>query len=401
MVSGKTYYFATDVTVNDGDTLLMQSGVKLIALGDGASAATSPQLSIHGTFVSLGTKENPNYITVREAQRTAANTFAGIWGGISATPAASVGSTVYKGGDLILKWTHIEYAGGPSGTGNDPYKSGDPRYMILFNNIEKNFILEDCWLYGSKDDMIRTTGGKISIMRNTFESGGQAGGEFFNMKSGTVGDLAYNMMIGAATNSLKAANSGATIVQCNVNMYNNTMVNGGWRQTKAGRGGSIDLEQGARALVYNNLIVNCRFGLRVVNDTDIPNTAYNNQYYYANSAGVMAQFLATDGVGTYGSNDIHGTVAKQNNPLFFGFDVDRFDYTTLTGAVAYAAQPVYLVTVSTSNFRLTSTSPAAGKGKTDFSPLRAVTATGNFGTTISLPGKDIGAYQLDGSGNQH
>lgn len=401
MVSGKTYYFSSDITVNDGDTLLMQSGVKLIAIGDGSSAAKSPQLSIHGTFISLGTQANPNYITVSDAQRTAANAFAGIWGGIVATPAAPTGSKVYKGGDLILKWTHIEFAGGPSGTGNAPYASGDPRYMILFNNIEKNFILEDCWLYGSKDDMIRTTGGKISIMRNTFESGGQAGGEFFNMKSGTVGDLAYNMMIGAATNSLKAANTGTTAIQCNVNMYNNTMVNGGWRQTKAGRGGSIDFEQGARGAAYNNLIVNCRFGLRVVSDTDIPNTTYGNQYYYGNSAGIVAQFIATDGVGKRISSDIYGTAPKQNNPVFYGFDVDKFDYSTQTGAVSYSVQPAYLLTVGTSNFRLMGTSPAIGKGKTDFSPLRAVTATGTYGATITLPGKDIGAYQSDGSGNQH
>jgi hypothetical protein len=401
MVSGKTYYFSSDVTVNDGDTLLMQSGVRLIALGDGSSAAKSPQLSINGTFISLGTQANPNWITVPDAQRTSANAFSGIWGGIVATPAAQTASNTYTGGDLILKWTHIEYAGGPSGVGNPPYASGDPRYMILFNNITKNFVLEDCWLYGSKDDMIRTTGGKISIMRNTFESGGQAGGEFFNMKSGTVGDLAYNMMIGAATNSLKAANTGTTAIQCNVVMYNNTMVNGGWRQTKAGRGGSIDFEQGARGLAYNNLIVNCRFGLRIVSDTDIPNTHYGNQEYYGNSAGIVAQFISTDGVGTFTSTDIHGTAVKTNNPLFYGFDVDKFDYATQTGAVSYTAQPSYLLTVGTANFRLAATSPAINKGKTDFSPLKAVTTTGTFGANITLPGKDIGAYQSDGTGNQH
>jgi len=400
LLAGKTYFFSSDITVNDGDTLLMQSGVHLIAKGDGATAATSPQITVNGTFISLGTKEAPNWITVPEEKRISANTFAGLWGGIVATPAAASGGKTFKGGDLILKWTHIEYAGGPSGNGNDPYKAGDPRYMILFNNIEKNYIMEDCWLYGSKDDMVRTTGGHISIMRNTFESSGTAGGEAFNMKSGTVGDLAYNMCIGQSTNSLKASNSGATTIQCNVNMYNNTMVNGGWRQTKSGRGGGINYEENARGLIYNNLIVNCRFGFRVVNTADLPNTKWSNNYYYGNSSGIVAQFLATDGVATFVASDIHGT-AKQNNPAFFGFDVDKFDYSTQTAAVTYAAQPTYLVAVGTSSFRLAANSPAIGKGKTDFSPLRSITATGDYGTTITPPGKDIGAYQTDGTGNQH
>ncbi|MES2275038.1 MAG: hypothetical protein V4592_03385 [Bacteroidota bacterium] len=403
MVSGKTYYFKSDVTVNNGDTLLMQSGVKLIAIGDGTSAAKSPQLTIYGTFISLGTQTDPNWITVPDAQRIQANAFAGLWGGIVCAPAPAPDpnqANPYKGGDLILKWTHIEFAGGPSGIGNPPYAQGDPRYLILFANLNKNFIMEDCWIYGSKDDAIRTTGGNISIMRNTFESCGQAGGEFFNMKSGTVGDLAYNMLIGAATNSLKAANTSTTTIQCNVNMYNNTMVNGGWRQTKTGRGGSIDYEQGARGLCYNNLMVNCRFGLRVTTDADLPNIAYNNNYDYGNSANIVAQFIATDGVASFKANDIHGT-AKQNNPMFYGFDVDKFDYSTQTGAVSYTAQALYLLTIGTSNFRLQAGSPAIGKGKTDFAPLKAVTATGTLGANVMLPGKDIGAYQSDGTGNQH
>jgi len=67
MLSGKTYYFSTDITINDGDTLLMQSGVKLIALGTGKTAATAPEIFNHGTFISLGTQAQPNYMTVSNA----------------------------------------------------------------------------------------------------------------------------------------------------------------------------------------------------------------------------------------------------------------------------------------------------------------------------------------------
>src|SRR6201996_1685905 len=64
LLSGKTYYFASNITVNGGDTLLMQPGSKLIALGDGTTAATAPEIFVHGTFISLGTQQNQNYITV-------------------------------------------------------------------------------------------------------------------------------------------------------------------------------------------------------------------------------------------------------------------------------------------------------------------------------------------------
>jgi hypothetical protein len=67
-----------------------------------------------------------------------------------------------------------------------------------------------------------------------------------------------------------------------------------------------------------------------------------------------------------------------------------------------SVQTADLVTIGTSNFRLqASTSPALNKGKVDLTPINAVTATGTLGTTISPPGKDIGAYQNDGTGNQH
>ncbi len=413
MLSGKTYYFKSDITVNDGDTLLMQSGVNLIAIGDGKTYTTSPEIRVHGTFISLGTRANPNYITVassadihtQAAAGNYTNVFLGLWGGIIFSPAAATTANPSPaGGDGIFKWTHLELAGGPSGPGDDPtvYTSqGSPRYLIYFGNIKKNFVLEDSWIFGTKDDAIRTAGGKISIMRNTFEAGGQAGGEFFNMKSGTVGDLAYNMLIGAATNALKASDAGSTGVQCNVNMYNNTMINCGLRQTKSGRGGSIDYEKSARGVIYNNLIANCRFGLRLTSDADLKNIAYNNQYYYGTSQAIVTQFLAADGVAAFQPNDIHTAMPMQNNPLFYTYNIDQFNYASNPGPLVASQQPAYIVTVGSSNFRLQANSPAGSIGKVNFQPLNAVTSTGSLAATITPPGKDVGAYQMDGTGNQH
>lgn len=407
MLAGKTYYFSSDITVNDGDTLQMQAGVRLIALGDGKTYQTAPEIIMHGTFISLGTKENPNYITVKNADalhteaaaQTYGNVFQGWWGGIVCSPS----STKTFGGDVIIKWTHLEFAGGPSGPNNDNaiYAEGDPRYVIYFGNITKNFILEDSWMFGSKDDGIRVSGGKISVMRNTFELCGQGGGEFFNMKSGTVGDLAYNFMIGAATNALKASDAGSSGIQTNVTMYNNTMVNCGFRQTKSGRGGSINFEKAASGRVYNNLIANCRFGLRVTSDADQQNMKYDNQYYYGSTAGIVGQFLASDGIAAFKPGDTHSATAKDNDPLFYGYDLTKYDYTANPGPLTVSAQTPYVVTVGSSNFRLQASSKALTKGKVDFVPMGSVTATGDYGTTITPPGKDIGAYQNDGTGNQH
>lgn len=413
LLSGKTYYFKTDITVNDGDTLQMQSGVKLIAIGDGNTYKTSPEIIVHGTFISLGTQDNPNWITVGNStdlhtQANAGNytnVFTGYWGGIVFSPAAASATNASpKGGDGIFKWTHLEFAGGPSGPADDATiysPQGTPRYMIYFGNITKNFVLEDSWIFGSKDDAIRVSGGKISVMRNTFEECGQAGGEFFNMKSGTLGDLAYNMMIGAATNALKASDAGSTGTQCNVNMYNNTMVNCGFRQTKSGRGGSIDFEKAAKGTAYNNLILNCRFGMRITSDADVQNVLYNNQLFYGQSKTIVAQFYSTDGVGKSQSADIYSTTPQQNDPLLYNYNLTQFDYTSNPGPLSASQQPAYLVTIGSSSFHLRLNSPAVGKGKVNFSPMKSVTTTGSLAANVTSPGQDLGAYQTDGTGNQH
>jgi hypothetical protein len=232
LLSGKTYYFANNITVNGGDTLLMQAGTKLIALGNGLTFDQAPEIIVHGTFISLGTQTSPNYITVSQAatlhaqalQQNYTNVFQGWWGGIFCEPGAvTAEDPTPAGGDLIIKWTHLEFAGGPSGPNDDPAvytPQGSPRWTIYFANITKNFILEDSWIFGSKDDGMRLAGGHVDIMRNTYELCGVASGEACNLKSGSVGDIGYNMVIGAATNAFKISDAGSTGTQCNINCYN-------------------------------------------------------------------------------------------------------------------------------------------------------------------------------------
>jgi hypothetical protein len=419
LLSGKTYYFASNITVNGGDTLLMQPGSKLIALGDGLTYQTAPEIFVHGTFISLGTQDQQNYITVsnaatlhsQAAQQNYTGVFQGWWGGIFCTPGTvTAEDPTPAGGDFIIKWTHLEFAGGPAGPDDVPsavYAEGDPRWTIYFGNITKNFIMEDSWIFGSRDDGMRVAGGHIDIMRNTYELCGVAAGEACNIKSGSVGDVAYNMIIGAATNAFKISDAGSTGIQCNINCYNNTLVNCGFRQNStSGHGGSIDFEKAAKGNAYNNMIINCAIGLRVLSSADTANVLYNNQIYYGYSQTIVNQFDALDGKDNgkqiFHSADIYSAVPQQNNPVFYGFDVNAYDYNKFPAPATANDQTPAIVMVGTSSFRLQATSPAVGKAKTDFASYNTVTAIGgNYGATITLPGKDMGAYQSDGTGNQH
>ena len=394
MRSGKTYYFSSDIVVNAEDTLLMQEGVKLIALGDGSSYSKSPQITVNGTFISLGTQDKPNYITVLPEKAIQANAFTGFWGGIQGGSAS---------GDIVIKWTHIEFAGGPAGPSSDPavYKAGDPRYGVVYTNNNGNLILEDSWISNTKDDGVRVVSGKISIMRNIFENNGESGGEAFNAKSGTVGDLAYNLFLGSATNGTKISNSGGTTIQCNINNYNNTYANTGFRQVKAGRGGSINYEKGAKGKIFNNLYINCRYGLGITKDADIENIHYDNQYYYGVSSNLLEGFYSNSSKSVPKPGDIISVTPKDKAPLFASYNVNAFDYGAVTIPLDGANMPLQLLITGSSNFNLLPGSPAINKGKTDFQPLRSVEKTGIYGADISLPGKDIGAFQTDGSGNMH
>lgn len=406
MISGHTYYFAKDIAVEAGDTVLMQSGVHLIAIApdDPTNSSTpGPQISVYGTFISLGTKDDQNWITVQESKRTYANLNEGLWGGIQCDVTS---------GDLILKWTHCEYIGGPAPAGTPIAKAGDHRYGIWFQSVAHNFILEDSWIRGTADDPIRISGGRISVMRNTFEFGGKEGGDGLNIKGGTVGDCAYNLFIGDATNGPKLSGKGNAAIETNVNIYNNTIVGCGWRMVEAGRSGSTNIEEGARGTEYNNLIVNCLTGFRLLPNpaADTAHTWYANQFYYGQVDSMAYRFYPNDGVQVPKSGDVAGN-AKANNPQFVNFDPNQFTESMWVWPIPLNAEPHAINEQGSSDFRLKSTSPCIGKGITTIPanaaadnvtiPMAAVPIGGDFGATQQGLGGVVGAYQSDGSGNQH
>jgi hypothetical protein len=429
MLAGQTYTVGGDITINAGDTLLIQKGVK-INMTNGAN------FIVNGNLISLGTQDAP--VTITDPRRKKAtgpsvlgqdSAYVGGWGGIYAS-----GTSKF----VILKWTHLDFGGAalkalPFPNSNS-LKVG-AQFILYFMNPQGLFIMEDSWIYGSPDDATRFYGGTYNIMRNTMEKCGSDGGDGFNAKGSAVGNMAYNLIIGGATNGTKTASDGTTAGECQFTMYNNTYINDGFRNsgTFGARSGSVEIENNSRALVYNNLIVDCAFGVRIAGGTGggkvyladttynaadaITKTAYGYNYYYGDNAAITGQFVPDNraqAVVTHpqstdipnmaaflGSNYTFGltydgsSLVGKNNPMFVNYPLPAAANTWVTQA-----------SVDSYNFRLQPGSPAAGKGTTNANLIKPIT-TGipvdqNFGSSeITLPGKDMGCYQLDGTGNKH
>jgi len=422
MLTNQVYSITGDVTINAKDTLLIQEGVK-INISNGAN------FIVKGTLVSLGSKTAPITITDPTKTKAPGNSsaatdpaYVGGWGGIYCDVTCPL---------LVLRWTHLDFGG--AGLVAPPFTgpSTGSKFIIYWENPNGNFIMEDSWLYGSPDDAIRFYGGHINMMRNTMEKCGGTGGDGFNAKGGTQGNMAYNLIIGSATNGTKSANDGALgSTQCQIAMYNNTYVNCGYRNsgTFGARSGSIEVENNSRALAYNNLIVDCNFGVRIAGGNDVTakvyladtlshadgpifKTAYGYNYFYADNVGQANQFVPTNiaqAVVTHPqATDIPNMLAFLGAKYTFGF---QYDGTSLVGQnnpkfVNYPLPNLnYLnqASVDAFDFHLQAGSPAIGKGYTAFSPIVNVPVDKNFGSSgITPPGKDIGCYQSDGTGNQH
>ncbi len=447
MTSGNTYTLTGDFTINKGDTVLLQSNVK-VCVQPGVT------IIVKGSLISLGTSSQPNWFTACGATKVdvpgenptndpAWNLTPGtsvLWTGINCDTSCRL---------LDIRWTHIEFCGAAFAT-TEPFvggASGSNSFAILFQQPEGDCILTDSWIYGTDDDAFRIQQGRLYVARNTFEKMGYLGGDGINAKHGSQGDMAFNLCIGNATNSTKASDKGSgPFVECNINMYNNTYVDCGYRQASyASRGSDIDIEQGARGLIYNNLIVNCRNGIRVgdnqngIPQPDTANVHIGNNYYYADSIQEISQGFPVQ-AGTWTKISAYSipaniatawnlptpfynppyddsayiplaAAATANNPKFANFPlpqtaVSGYGLGSLNSVAtgvndAHAGNKAY-------DFHLQAGSPAIGAGNTSFSPFQNVTnpvtadvKNSNFAAIVSAPGVDIGCYQSNGSGNTH
>jgi hypothetical protein len=439
MISGQTYTVGGTITINAGDTLLIQKGVTV-------NMAAGADIIVNGDLIMLGTQASP--ITVTDPARvktTGSSTvgqdsaYNGGWGGIYCSSTANL---------VVLKWTHFNFGGAALKAlpfvSTAGIKAGD-QYIFYFENPNGAFILEDSWVYGTPDDVARFYGGHVNIMRNTVEKFGNTGGDGFNPKGSTTGNMAYNLMIGGATNGTKTASDGTSAGECQFAIYNNTYVNDGFRNTGVygARSGSVEVENNSRAVAFNNLVVDCNFGARIAGGPGgakvyLADTTYNSSdlvaktgvgynFYYADATTMADQFVPTSvaqpvvthpqttGVpnmatflqsvltGTYTFGEVYNgaSLVGENNPRFVNYPLPAPANFWLTQA-----------SVDGYNFHLASNSPAIGAGTTGtagtsttpaFAAITAGIPVGaNFGSNgITAPGKDIGCYQSNGTGNQH
>jgi hypothetical protein len=356
MLKGHTYYANCDIVVNDGDTLIIQPGVTIIMLNPDLTHLSGISFVIKGVLICNGTKDNMITFTIPSSQINSASPDQSVasWGGVEGD------SSMH----MEFHWTNILY-GGAKGDGKLTI-NGAPnvgtQYATSCKKSGGTFILEDCRIGYYGNDGVRLDNGiHCSIKRNTFEYIGKTGGEAVNIKTGTTGDIAYNVIWSSATNALKFnTSSPVTLPETNVNIYNNTIINNGFRNvSKPGNGVLFDLF--TEGNVYNNIFVNCNQGLRIskgATGADVANTHYGNNLFYATDSTYKARFYPTGDAGTPQSSDL-----VQVDPMFVSFDSNIKSV------------------LNTNDAHLKPGSPAIGKGNSTYN-------------------NDIGAYTSDGNGHQ-
>jgi hypothetical protein len=284
-----------------------------------ANSASDPKVEIVvlGNLYCMGAKAKPVTFTSDSKKPES-------WGGIICG---------YDSKEVVLDHAVIAYAGAtPTESSlsfqNKLFKTtidgGVPAFH--FCNVNGNFVISNCVFHDSYNDQIYITGGNSIICNNTFYDSGNAqdGGEGINFKSGCKSDIAYNLIYNACTNGFKLSNSGTseTVGSSQLNVYNNTVVNTGWRRSKNKKGGSVWLEKGIAPVFVNNLIYDCRFGMKqpTTDGADLSKSVLAPNYYFASTAAGVKQCDSTKTSGVINfDSDIKSTSPGDKDPLFVNF----------------------------------------------------------------------------------
>lgn len=337
------------LVIPEGESLTIEPGVKVIVSTAGVGVNHTPiEVIVKGNLYVLGSEEHPVLFTVEESKRTAANIFAGLWGGIVATESCE---------EMIIDHAVIEYTGGqviegsPAAT-SGIYTAGDDAYpQITTTNINGKYVITNSVIRNGWSDGVYLMGGSAIIVGNVFAANGYSGAEAVNIKAGVKTDIAGNIMFSPNTNGLKLSSSGQseTRGQAVANAYNNTVINAGWRRDGE-KGGCVYVEKNCLATIVNNLMVNCKFRAMTPNyknpnssDAGYDDKSVIDYNMYASGTQQSTIVYPEESNVAYayeGYNyehksynpavDAHSVIATKDNlvnPRFVNFDINAVDLT--------------------------------------------------------------------------
>ncbi|MEG1580151.1 MAG: right-handed parallel beta-helix repeat-containing protein [Bacteroidaceae bacterium] len=295
--------------VPKGRSLYIEKGATVLM----ANAVVKPEIVVLGNLYSMGTEAKPITFTVPDSLKK--ERFGRPWGGVICG---------YDSEELFLNYTTIEYCGAQTTAESPSYRNGlfktntgEGVPAVHFCNTQGRMVIENCTFHNNAEDHLYITGGQSIVTKNRFIANGYDGGEAVNYKSDCEADIAYNLIYDANTNGFKLSNAGFMYDQSDLNVYNNTLVNSGWRRPKV-KGGSIWLETNILVNLCNNLIYDCRWGLKhSTSETEDQASVLTPNFYYASTQKGVDQMQAKEAEGILqGDKDIRSTAPGNQNPLF-------------------------------------------------------------------------------------
>lgn len=349
------------VEIPVGTSLYIEPGVTVTCKSE---VQVPVEIVVLGNLYCMGTAEKP--VTITSDTKKPAD-----WGGIICG---------YNSEEVVLNHVDIAYAGATPTESSASFQNklfkttidgGVPAFH--FCNVNGKFVMVNCFFHDNYNDQTYFTGGKGVIVGNVFADSGNAadGGEAINVKSGCKLDVANNLIYNACTNALKLSNAGnsETVPLTDMTVYNNTIVNCGWRRSKNKKGGSIWVEKAARPVMVNNLIYDSRFGLKQPKQdgADMDNSRMTPNYYFASTETGVEQMAKNASLGIWYDTDVHSSVAGEGDPLFRNFS--QTPKININCEVDDPMEGAPLAYDKSWNFSLLSGSPALVGGVTDFARI--------------------------------
>lgn len=349
------------VEIPVGTSLYIEPGVTVTCKAD---VQVPIEIVVLGNLYCMGTAQQPIVFTADNPKPAA-------WGGIICG---------YNAQEVVLSHVEVAYAGATPTESSASFQNklfkttidgGVPAFH--FCNVDGRFAMAHCFFHDNYNDQTYFTGGNGVIVNNIFADSGNAadGGEAINVKAGCKLDVANNLIYNACTNAFKLSNAGnsETIPLTEMTVYNNTIVDCGWRRSKNKKGGSVWVEKAAKPIFVNNLICDSRYALKQPkkDGADLEHSRLTPNFYYASTATGVEQMANGAALGLWFATDLRSAEPRQLDPLFERFeqnpmmDINCEDDRTDHGA------PLPFSTAW--SFQLRQGSPALTGGVADCSPL--------------------------------